>query len=117
MVEIKVAREILKNFGLIKDMPTLVSCPTCGRIEYDMIPLAKKIEKFLETVKHGITVAVMGCAVNGPGEARAADIGIAGGRGEGILFRKGEIVRKVPEAQMFDALVEEVEKLVAELEA
>ena len=112
--EIRVAREILKNFGLIKDMPTLVSCPTCGRLEYDMIPLAKKVEKYLEGVKKAITVAVMGCAVNGPGEARAADVGIAGGRGEGILFRCGEIVKKVPEAQMFDALVAEIEKLVQE---
>jgi len=110
--EIKVAREILKNFGLIKDMPTLVSCPTCGRLEYDMIPLAKQVEKYLEGVKKNITVAVMGCAVNGPGEARAADVGIAGGRGEGILFRNGEIVRKVPEAEMFDALVAEIEKLI-----
>lgn len=112
--EIRVAREILKNFGLINDMPTLVSCPTCGRLEYDMIPLAKRVEKYLENVKKEITVAVMGCAVNGPGEARAADVGIAGGKGQGILFRNGEIVRKVPETEMFDALVAEIEKLIAE---
>jgi len=110
--EIKVAREILKNFGLISNMPTLVSCPTCGRLEYEMIPLAKKVEKYLENVQHDITVAVMGCAVNGPGEARAADIGIAGGRGEGILFRNGEIIRKVSEAEMFESLVNEIEDLV-----
>lgn len=112
--EIKVAREILKNFRLISDMPTLVSCPTCGRLEYDMIPLAKKVEKYLERIKKDITIAVMGCAVNGPGEARAADVGIAGGRGEGILFRNGEIIRKVPEAEMFDALVAEIDNLVNE---
>ena len=110
--EIKVAREILKNFGLISNMPTLVSCPTCGRLEYDMIPLAKKVEAYLENVHQEIKVAVMGCAVNGPGEARAADVGIAGGKGEGILFRSGEIIRKVPEEDMFDALVEEIEKLI-----
>lgn len=110
--EIKVAREILKNFGLISNMPTLVSCPTCGRLEYDMIPLAKRVEKYLENIHHDITVAVMGCAVNGPGEARAADVGIAGGKGEGILFRNGQIVRKVPESEMFDALVEEIQDLV-----
>jgi len=110
--EIKVAREILKNFGLISNMPTLVACPTCGRLEYDMIPLAKRVEKYLENVHHDITVAVMGCAVNGPGEAKAADVGIAGGRGQGILFRNGEIVRKVPEAEMFDALVVEIESFI-----
>ena len=112
VVEVKVAREILKNFGLIKGMPTLVSCPTCGRLEYNMIPLAKRVEKFLESIKLDITVAVMGCAVNGPGEARAADVGIAGGKGEGLLFRNGEIVKKVPEDQMYDALVEEINKMV-----
>jgi (E)-4-hydroxy-3-methylbut-2-enyl-diphosphate synthase len=110
--EIKVAREILKNFGLISNMPTLVSCPTCGRLEYNMIPLAKKVEEYLEDIHHDITVAVMGCAVNGPGEARAADVGIAGGKGEGILFRNGEIVRKVHESEMFDALVAEIQELI-----
>jgi len=112
--EIKVAREILKNFGLIKNMPTLVSCPTCGRLDYDMIPLAKKVEVYLEGIHQDITVAVMGCAVNGPGEARAADVGIAGGREEGILFRSGEIVKKVPESEMFEALIEEIERFVNE---
>jgi len=110
--EIKVAREILKNFGLISNVPTLVSCPTCGRLEYDLISLAKKVEAYLETVKGEITVAVMGCAVNGPGEARAADVGVAGGRGEGILFRNGEVVRKIPEEEMFAALVAEIEDFI-----
>jgi len=113
--EIKVAREILKNFGLIGNMPTLVSCPTCGRLEYDMIPLAKRVEKYLENIHHEMTVAIMGCPVNGPGEARAADVGIAGGRGQGILFRNGEIVRKVLETEMFDALVAEIEDFVKDM--
>jgi len=110
VTEIKVAREILKNFGLISNMPTLVSCPTCGRLEYDMIPLVKKVEKYLENVHQDITVAIMGCAVNGPGEARAANIGIAGGVGMGVLFRNGEVVRKVSEEEMFSALVEGIEE-------
>ncbi len=114
--EIKVAREILKNFGLIKNAPTLISCPTCGRIQYNLIPLAQRVEDYLTTIPHDIHVAVMGCAVNGPGEAKNADIGIAGGRGEGILIKHGEIIRKVPEDQMFDTLVEEIQLLVKERE-
>jgi len=113
--EIKVAREILKNLGLIENMPTLVSCPTCGRLEYEMIPLAKRVEKYLENIHHDITVAIMGCPVNGPGEARAADVGIAGGRGQGILFRSGDIVCKVSEADMFDALIAEIEDFVKDM--
>ncbi len=115
--EIKVAREILKNFGLIQNMATLISCPTCGRLQYNLIPLAKRVEAYLTTVPHDIRVAVMGCAVNGPGEAKNADIGIAGGRGEGLLIKHGEIIRKVPEDQMYDTLVEEIEKLVAQRQA
>lgn len=115
--EIKVAREILKNFGLIKNAATLISCPTCGRIQYNLIPLAQRVEDYLTTVPHDIHVAVMGCAVNGPGEAKNADIGIAGGRGEGLLIKNGEIIRKVPEAQMFDTLVEEIQFLIKEREA
>ncbi len=114
--EIKVAREILKNFGLIQNMATLISCPTCGRIQYNLIPLAQRVEDYLTTVPHDIKVAVMGCAVNGPGEAKNADIGIAGGRGEGLLIKNGEIIRKVPEAQMFDTLVEEIQNLIKERE-
>lgn len=115
--EIKVGREILKNFHLVHNMATLVSCPTCGRIEIDLIPLAKRVEAYLETIPYNITVAVMGCPVNGPGEAKEADIGLAGGKKQGILFRKGEIVRKVPESEMFEALVEEIQKIVNEREA
>lgn len=105
--EIKVCKEILKNFGLYKS-PTLVSCPTCGRIQYNLIPIAKEIEKFLQTINSDITVAIMGCGVNGPGEAREADIGIAGGKEEGVLFKKGEIVRKVKQEDMIETLKKEI---------
>ncbi len=109
--EIMVAREILKALNLTNKGARLVSCPTCGRTNIDLIPLAKKVEEYLITVDKPITVAVMGCAVNGPGEAREADIGIAGGKGEGLIFKKGEIMRKVPENRLFDELVKEIERL------
>ena len=112
--EILVCKEILKNCNLYKNSPKLVSCPTCGRIQYDLIPLAKKMEKFLQTVDADITVAIMGCAVNGPGEAREADIGIAGGDKEGLLFKKGEIIRKVKQEDMFDTLKEEILEMIKE---
>ena len=114
--EVVVAKEILKNFQLIKNMPTLVSCPTCGRTQIDLIPMAKEIEKFLKTIHSDIKVAVMGCAVNGPGEAREADVGIAGGIGEGILFKKGEIIKKVKEEELVSTLKEEILKMVKENE-
>lgn len=110
--EIGVAKEILKNCGLYNKSPKLVSCPTCGRIQYDLIPIAKEIEKFLQTLEADITVAIMGCAVNGPGEAREADIGIAGGKNEGLLFKKGEIVRKIKQEDMVKELKEEILKLI-----
>ena len=110
--EILVCKEILKNCNLYKNSPKLVSCPTCGRIQYDLIPLAKKMEKFLRTVDADITVAIMGCAVNGPGEAREADIGIAGGDKEGLLFEKGEIIRKVKQEDMFDTLKKEILEMI-----
>ena len=109
--EIPVCKEILKDCGLYKSSPRLVSCPTCGRIQYDMIPIVKEIEKFLQTLDKDISVAIMGCAVNGPGEAREVDIGIAGGNGEAILFKKGEIVRKIKG----DNIVEELKKEILEL--
>ena len=109
--EIKVASEILKSLGLKKSGVEFVSCPTCGRTQINLIKIAEEVEKKLENCKKQIKAAVMGCVVNGPGEAREADIGIAGGRGEGIIFRKGEIVRKVKEDQLIDALMEEIEKL------
>ena len=106
--EIKVAREILKNLGLIHNMPTLISCPTCGRIEVNMLPIAHELEEFLQTIKAPIKVSLLGCAVNGPGEAKEADVGIACARGEGLLFKKGEIVEKVPEDKLLSRLKEEV---------
>lgn len=110
--EIKVAKEILKDCNLYDGIPTLISCPTCGRTQIDLIPIAKEMESFLQTIKSNITVAVMGCVVNGPGEARNADIGIAGGINEGVLFKKGEIVRKVSQDEMLNVLKEEILKMI-----
>lgn len=110
--EIKVARELLKAFGLISNAATLVACPTCGRLDIDLFSLANEVESYIENVKVPIKVSVLGCAVNGPGEAREADIGIAGARGEGLLFRYGEVIRKVPEEDLLDALKEEIDQIV-----
>lgn len=112
--EIRVAKTLLKELGLTKGVPTLVSCPTCGRIQYNMIPIAKEMEAFLNNIHADITVAIMGCAVNGPGEARNADIAIAGGVGEGLLIKHGEIIRKVKQDDMLKVLKEEVIKMVSE---
>ena len=109
--EIYAAKKILKAAGLRKDGVNLIACPTCGRTRIDLIPLAEEVERRLRDCEKNITVAVMGCAVNGPGEASAADIGIAGGDGEGLIFRKGKILYKVPEARLLDALMEEIDKL------
>jgi (E)-4-hydroxy-3-methylbut-2-enyl-diphosphate synthase len=109
--EIKVARELLKTFGLASDAATLISCPTCGRIEIDLISVANEIEEYISSVKAPIKVAVLGCAVNGPGEAREADIGIAGARGEGLLFKHGEIARKIPEEKLVEELKKEIDAL------
>lgn len=108
--EVYAAKDILKACGL-DGGAELISCPTCGRTKIDLIPLARRVEKLLETVDKPIKVAVMGCVVNGPGEAREADIGIAGGNGEGIIFKKGEILRKVPEERLFEELKKEIELL------
>ena len=110
--EIKVAKEILKDCNLYKKSPTLVACPTCGRTQIDLIPIAKEVEEFLQTIESDITVAVMGCAVNGPGEAREADIGIAGGIKEGLLFKKGEIIKKVKQEDIVECLKEEILKMI-----
>ena len=110
--EIKVAKEILKDCGLYHKSPTLIACPTCGRIQYDLIPIANEIEDFLQTIESNITVAVMGCGVNGPEEARHADIGIAGGIKEGLLFKKGEIIKKVPQQKIVKVLKEEILKMI-----
>lgn len=112
--EIKVAKILLKELGLLKGVPTLVSCPTCGRIQYDLIPIAKEMEDFLKDIHLDITVAIMGCAVNGPGEARHADIGIAGGVGEGLLIKHGEIIRRVKQEDMVQTLKDEILKMVEE---
>ena len=110
--EIKVAKEILKDCNLYKGVPTLVACPTCGRTQIDLIPIAKEVEEFLQTINSNITVAVMGCAVNGPGEAREADIGIAGGIKEGLLFKKGEIIKKVPQEKIVEVLKKEILEMI-----
>jgi (E)-4-hydroxy-3-methylbut-2-enyl-diphosphate synthase len=107
--EVRAGFDILKALNLKNDCVKIVSCPTCGRTRIDLIALANKVEKRLENCKKSITVAVMGCAVNGPGEARQADVGIAGGDGCALIFRKGEILRKVPENRAVDELIKEIE--------
>ena len=110
--EIRVVKEILKDCNLYKNSPTLIACPTCGRTQIDLIPIAKQVESFLQEIEADITVAVMGCAVNGPGEARDADIGIAGGVKEGLLFKKGEIVKKIPQDNIVEELKKEILKMI-----
>ena len=114
VVEVKVANEILKALGLKEYGPTLVACPTCGRTSIDLPAIAAQVEKKLEGIAEPIEVAVMGCVVNGPGEARGADVGIAGGKGEGLVFRKGEIVRKVPESELVTELFKEIDAILEE---
>ena len=109
--EIAAAKDILKAAGLRKEGVNLIACPTCGRTKIDLIAIADEVEHRLEGCTKPITVAVMGCVVNGPGEASAADVGIAGGDGEGLLFRKGQVLRKVPQEHLVDALMDEIEKL------
>ena len=109
--EVYAAKDILQVVGLRKDGPELISCPTCGRTKIDLIGLAGEVEERLRQVHKPITVAVMGCVVNGPGEAREADVGIAGGNGEGLLFRKGEIVKKVPQAELVDELFRLIDEI------
>ena len=114
LAEIDAGFEILKSLGLRQHGPTLVSCPTCGRTCWSLEKVAKEVEARLAEIPEPITVAVMGCVVNGPGEAREADVGIAGGKGEGLLFRKGQILRKVPEARLVEELFEELQKITDE---
>jgi (E)-4-hydroxy-3-methylbut-2-enyl-diphosphate synthase len=109
--EVKVGKEILKSLGLRNDGIEFISCPTCSRTHIDLIGIAQEAERRLEHIKKPIKVAVMGCAVNGPGEAREADIGIAGGNGEGLIFKKGVIIRKVPEEKLLEELMKEIEEL------
>lgn len=112
--EVRAARDILRALDLHTQGARIVSCPTCGRTQIDLIPLAEEVERRLAPLKARLTVAVMGCVVNGPGEAREADIGIAGGRGEGVIIRKGEILCKVPEDQLLPRLLAEIEEMTGE---
>ena len=112
--EVRAARDILRALDLHTQGARIVSCPTCGRTQIDLIPLAEEVERRLAPLKTRLTVAVMGCVVNGPGEAREADIGIAGGRGEGVIIRKGEILCKVPEDQLLPRLLAEIEEMTGE---
>lgn len=109
--EIKTAKEILRSLGLYNKGIEIISCPTCGRTEINLIKIAEMVEEKCKNIDKSLKVAVMGCIVNGPGEAREADIGIAGGKGVGIIFRKGEIIKKVDEALLVDELINEIEKL------
>lgn len=111
VLEIKAAKEILKACGLYKKGVVFVSCPTCGRTQINLIEIAERVEKALENIDKPIKVAVMGCVVNGPGEAREADIGIAGGSGSAVIFKKGQILRKVPESEVVETLLDEIKKL------
>ena len=111
VTEVEAGKELLVALGLKKGGVRFVSCPTCGRTSIDLVDLAKKAEEALKNCKKEITVAIMGCVVNGPGEVREADIGIAGGKGEGIIFKKGEIIKKLPEDKLLAALLEEIERL------
>jgi (E)-4-hydroxy-3-methylbut-2-enyl-diphosphate synthase len=108
--EVRVAYEILRAVDQRRRGPTMISCPTCGRTEVDLVRLAEEVQERLQAVREPITVAVMGCVVNGPGEARQADYGIAGGKGKGAVFRQGEVVATVPEEQLVDALMAEIER-------
>jgi (E)-4-hydroxy-3-methylbut-2-enyl-diphosphate synthase len=112
--EVRVGIDILKSLGLRKGGLTFVSCPSCGRADVDLVKLAKQVEDEFRGLNEEIHIAVMGCEVNGPGEARAADIGVAGGRGIGLIFKGGEVIRKVPEAEIVAAMREEVDRFIAE---
>jgi len=112
VLEIKAAKEILKDLNLVQGVPNLVSCPTCGRIQYDMIDIAKKVEEYLQTIKSNINVAIMGCPVNGPGEAKHADIGIAGGVKSAILFKRGIVIKKVSQEEIYSTLIHEINEYI-----
>jgi (E)-4-hydroxy-3-methylbut-2-enyl-diphosphate synthase len=113
--EVPVCWDILKSLNLRQRGPTIVACPTCGRIEIDLVPLVNKVEEHFQRLGKPLTVAVMGCVVNGPGEASMADLGIAGGKGRGVIFRKGQVVRTVDEKDFLSALIEEGDKVIAEM--
>ena len=109
--EVKVAKKLLRACNLKMDVPNLISCPTCGRIQYDMLPIVKQMEDYLETINKNVSVAIMGCPVNGPLEAKRADIGVAGGKDSAILFKKGEIVQTIRQEDIIKTLIEEIEKI------
>lgn len=112
--EVRVGRQILRSLGLLKEGVEIISCPTCGRTKIDLIKLAEEVEKRTRNIKKPLKVAVMGCVVNGPGEAKEADIGIAGGVGEGVIFKKGKVYKKVKEEELVEELMKEIEKLLEE---
>ena len=107
--EIPIVKELLKSCKLINNVPNLIACPTCGRTQWNMEPVVNEMEQYLQTVNKNITVAIMGCAVNGPGEAKHADIAIAGGRNEGLLIKKGQIIEKIPQDKIVERLIKEIE--------
>ena len=110
--EVIAAKRLLHDCGLYEDYPTFISCPTCGRTQVDVKPLGAKVFKYLEDNNIKLTVAVMGCVVNGPGEGKNADVGIAGGKGQYVIFKKGEVIKKVSEAEAYDALINEINSLL-----
>ena len=112
--ELPIAKQLLRCFDLIDGVPDLIACPTCGRIQYDMLPVVKEMEDYLQHIHANISVAVMGCPVNGMQEASRADVGVAGGYEIGLLFRKGELIRKVPQAELTQALKDEIQKIISE---
>ena len=109
--EIKVAKKLLRTCKIKMDVPNLISCPTCGRIQYDMLPIVKQMEEYMETINKDITVAIMGCPVNGPLEAKRADIGVAGGKDSALLFKKGEVVATIAQNKIIEILIEEINKI------
>ncbi|MBQ6655030.1 MAG: flavodoxin-dependent (E)-4-hydroxy-3-methylbut-2-enyl-diphosphate synthase [Erysipelotrichaceae bacterium] len=112
--EVRAVKKLLKAYGLVKNVPDLVGCPTCGRTAWDLLSAIRQVEDYLETVRADIRVAVMGCAVNGPGEAREADIGVAGGHDEALLFKKGQIIRKIPQTDIVSELKKEIDAMIKE---
>jgi (E)-4-hydroxy-3-methylbut-2-enyl-diphosphate synthase len=112
--EVRIAYGILRALGIRQVGPDIVSCPTCGRCEIDLVSLVKEVERRLAGMKDHLKIALMGCAVNGPGEASEADVGIAGGRGSGLLFKKGKVIRRVREKEFISALMDEIDKMIAE---
>lgn len=112
--EMIIGKQLLKAFHLYTNVPDLIACPTCGRIQYDMLPLVKEMEDYISTMKEDITIAIMGCPVNGIQEAGRADVGVAGGHDNAILFRKGKVIRTVPQSQIKEALIQEINSVIAE---